>query len=125
MTLLKIKIKSIKVQHILTKCIGENHNCTTEQRKDHIVIAEEKSTEVVLYELLCFVHNKMDVLPQDILNKTITDFYSNLEITTAKDILYDKCAHLVSCPMETIKRSGSGKCSCNTFILILIYPGEW
>ena len=53
------------------KCIGENNNCTTEQRNDHIVIAKQKSTKVVLSKLLCFVHNKMDVLPQDILNKTI------------------------------------------------------
>ena len=77
------------------------------------MLAKEKSTEVGLSELLCFVHNKMDVFPQKNLNKTITDFYSNFEVRMAKNLLHNRCAHIFPLQWKT-KRSGSGKCSRNT-----------
>ena len=55
----------------------------------------------------------MDIIPQDIIHKTIIDFYSEAEIQTAKEILYKNYADLVHLPIENMRRMDSGKSEQN------------
>ena len=67
------------------------------------------SKDIVCNELLCFLHNKMDILPQPMLVKATVDFYSDTEVKHAKDILFDKCGNAVNPPMKNTSRTGNGK----------------
>ena len=67
------------------------------------------SNEIVCNELLCFLQNKMDILPQPMLIKATTDFYSDIEVKNAKDVLFDKCGNTVNPPMRNCSRTGTGK----------------
>ena len=59
--------------------------------------------------LLCFIQNKMDIVPQSMVIKTAVDFYSDHEVKTAKDLLFDTCANSANPPMRNTGRTGSGK----------------
>ena len=65
--------------------------------------------EYICNELLCFIQNKMDILPQPMVIKSAVDFYNDLEIKAAKDLLFDMCANFTNPPMRNTGRTGSGK----------------
>ena len=51
----------------------------------------------------------MDRLPQSMVIKTAVDVYSDHEVTTAKDFLFDACANATNPPMCNTGCTGSGK----------------
>ena len=42
-------------------------------------------------ELLCYIQNKMSTNDHDFIIKTVTEFYSETDITSAKKLLFDSC----------------------------------
>ena len=50
------------------------------------------SREIVVDELLCFLSNKLDILPPSAIIQLKTSFYSDEEIEVAKKRLFDLCA---------------------------------
>jgi len=60
-------------------------------------------------ELLCYLQNKMDVMPQQVLIRMASSFYQTKEIEDAKKILYD-CEMVVE---RNIKRQGPSKDTAN------------
>ena len=87
----------------------KNQNVSTLSDKSDGSIIVLTDNRVILNDLLCYVQNKIDILPQDTLNGAVSGFYSEIEIKSAKDLLYDKYAESVTPPMENVRRSGSGK----------------
>ncbi|KAI8494375.1 hypothetical protein Bbelb_276010 [Branchiostoma belcheri] len=77
--------------------------------KDSTDSARSKTNDVIINDLLCFVANKMDVLPADIVSKLCTETYQDEEIEAAKRLLLDTCK-----PDERYKkRQGVNKSSAN------------
>jgi len=61
-------------------------------------------------EVLCFVSNKINVMPYDMICKLCTDFYSDTDLEQAKDILFDTAfSHRDDARPRKIKRRGAGK----------------
>ena len=56
-------------------------------------------------ELLCYACHKMDVMPNALLVKTLSEFYNEDEIWTAKEVVFDK----LSPSTRNIKRKGADK----------------
>ncbi len=65
------------------------------------------NTGVVINELLCFLSNKTDSMPADLVRKLIFDFYDEKEIEAAKGYLFDLQAPTNS--QRLIKRKGPNK----------------
>ena len=73
--------------------------------------APDASTRYIHSELLCFVINKLDVLPFEVLVKTCTDFYSSDKIQEAKDLLWEtvmSVSHGDRRDLRNIKRKNTG-----------------
>ena len=47
--------------------------------------------EIIVSELLCYLQNKIENLPHDVLLKIVVDFYSKEDIHFTKTLLFDKC----------------------------------
>ncbi len=65
------------------------------------------NTGVVINELLCFLSNKTDSMPADLVRKLIFDFYDEKEIEAAKGYLFDLQAPTNS--QRLIKRKGPNR----------------
>ena len=54
---------------------------------------KSKDASVVLYEneVLCYLCNKVDIMPQDLLIKVTSEFYTDKDIESAKNLLFDLC----------------------------------
>ena len=65
----------------------------------------------LINEVLCFMKNKMNILPFDILSKLCCDFYSEAEIVKAKELLYATAfLHIDECDRpRMIGRRGASK----------------
>ena len=59
--------------------------------------------------LLCYLVHKMDIINQELLVKVASEFYTDLEAETAKELLF----RTVSTGVRNIKRKGSEKCTQN------------
>ena len=66
---------------------------------------------VVINELLCFYINRMDVLPQSILNRIILDNFNDEDILSAKDTLHSHVSTTLK--HRRIKRQGADKAKHN------------
>ena len=62
---------------------------------------------VIVNELLCYIQNRINVLPFDHVVKLCTDFYSEEVITSSKQLLFSKCQGKTQ--LRLIKRSGENK----------------
>lgn len=51
-------------------------------------VSTDEVCETTINELLCFVQNKIDIVPFDMLAKLCADFYSLEEISKSKDLMY-------------------------------------
>ena len=61
-------------------------------------------------EVLCFVSNKINIMPYDMICKLCTDFYSDADLEQAKDILFDTAfVQREDGRPRKIKRRGAGK----------------
>ena len=49
--------------------------------------------QYICNELLCFIQNKMDIMPQPMVVKTAVDFFSDHEVKAAKDLLFETCKY--------------------------------
>ena len=45
----------------------------------------------IVSEILCFITNKLDVMPLDMVTKLCDDFYSETDVSNAKTLLYEVC----------------------------------
>ena len=65
----------------------------------------------LINEVLCFMKNKMNILPFDILSKLCCDFYAEAEIVKAKEVLYATAfLHMDECDRpRMIGRRGASK----------------
>ncbi|XP_070537508.1 uncharacterized protein [Ptychodera flava] len=79
--------------------------CDTSKNKR----GESSSSKDVLIvnELLCFLVNKMDVMPTDILSKVCCDFYEDSQIENSKKELFDLCSSATSTRFR--RRQGQNK----------------
>ena len=68
-------------------------------------IVQEKP--VVINEILCYIQNRMDNMAVDILSKILCDFYSETQISAAKNLLFEKCQ--IERGSRLIKRIGPNK----------------
>ena len=84
---------------------NKDRNLSQSQKKD--------TPEVVQNELLCFMQNKMDIFTQNMLVKSIVNFYTDSEIKEAKDMLFDKYGNKVSPSLKNCQRTGNGKSEKN------------
>ena len=50
-----------------------------------------ESPDIIENPVLCYLYNKVDIIPQDALIKITVDFYSDSEIESAKN-LHETCA---------------------------------
>ena len=64
---------------------------------------------VTVNELLCFIFNKMNKLPQDHIIKLCSDFYDVEEIDAGKHLLYSDTEHVRNSRLRYIKRKGENK----------------
>ena len=87
----------------------------SQQNKDRNLSQSQKkdTPEVVQNELLCFVQNKMDIITQNMLVKSIVNFYTDSEIKEAKDMLFDKYGNKVSPSLKNCQHTGNGKSEKN------------
>ncbi len=69
--------------------------------------AERGAGVIIVSELLCYLQNRVDELPHDIICKAVIEFYSETDIETAKKLLFDSCAAFTS--NRNVKRKGSNK----------------
>ena len=63
----------------------------------------------IVNELLCFVHDKLKVMPPDSIGQVCGNFYNDNCVATAKQLLYDKCASVCNSDDRSdrnIKRQG-------------------
>ena len=67
------------------------------------------SEKMIKNEMLCYMYNKIDVIPHDILLKICMDFYSDEEIEEAKSLLYNTC----STTIRQVQRKGNKKREMN------------
>ena len=74
----------------------------------HHIQPPNLATDQVRNELLCFVSNKIEMLPYEMICKLCTDSYSDAEIEEAKDVLFETAFSDESKPRK-IKRRGAGK----------------
>ncbi len=65
-------------------------------------------TDPVINEVLCFMCNKIDSLPYDILVKLVADTYSEDEVEKAKELLFARCVTGTDGPRH-IRRRGMHK----------------
>jgi hypothetical protein len=80
------------------------------------------SEGVVINELLCFVSNKMDIMPYDTIVKLCMDVYNDEEVEDAKTILFDLC---MTESGRRITRKGTEKRKHNLHdILNLLHKSE-
>ncbi|CAH1250244.1 Hypp8827 [Branchiostoma lanceolatum] len=64
---------------------------------------------IVINDLLCFIVNKMDRIPGDVISKMCLDTYTEIEIEAAKKLVFDTCQ-----PSERPKeRRGANKSTAN------------
>lgn len=86
-------------------------------------IGESQRAEPVVNEVLCFMVNKMDSLPCDILIKLMSDTYNEAEIDAAKTLAFDMCAGEDG-PRLIRRRGQNKKCSDLQDILSLLQNVE-
>jgi hypothetical protein len=60
-------------------------------------------------EALCYIANKIDLLPQDILVKVCSDFYDEKVIEDAKVLLFQLCADTNESSQRCIRKQGQTK----------------
>lgn len=83
---------------------------TASTPNDKAVIADSVEPTPIICELLCFVSNKINSMPFDMLLKLCTDFYDSETIEKAKDTLYDTAfKNDISSVPRKIKRRGDSK----------------
>ncbi|XP_064596696.1 uncharacterized protein LOC135463368 [Liolophura sinensis] len=87
-------------------CSAEIDNDSNTDSNSVDVQADYRS-QPIINELLCYLSDKLDVLPIDTLVKLCDDVYSDTEIQNAKDILYKCCGNLVTNKIR--KRSGPNR----------------
>jgi len=71
-------------------------------------IANTTEAEIIINELLTFVHDKVNPLPYDMITKLLIDFYSDDDIVSAKSILFQTVFNTRDAP-RFIKRKGKNK----------------
>ncbi|XP_035664532.1 uncharacterized protein LOC118408028 [Branchiostoma floridae] len=76
--------------------------------------ASRESNDVIINDMLCFVVNKMDVLPTDVITKLCIETYSDDEVEAAKKLVFDLCK-----PNERYKKSRGTNRSATTMADIL------
>ena len=54
----------------------------------HVKVAVN-GTEPIISEVLCFISNKINIVPYDMLLKLCVDYYDNEDIDLGKDVLYN------------------------------------
>ena len=63
----------------------------------------------IVSEILCFIANKLDVMPLDMVTKLCDDFYSETDVSNAKTLFYEVCeSRGISLP-RFVKRRGATK----------------
>ena len=73
---------------------------------------ELESNVPVIDELLCFVQSKIDILDAELIVKLCEDTFSNEQIDSSKEILFDLC-HNESDKTERKGRKGEHKSDRN------------
>ena len=69
------------------------------------------SDGIVINELLCFIQNKLDVLPVDSISQLCVSTFCESDIEEAKKLLYDTCSDKTSTRFK--KRQGVNKSHAN------------
>ena len=69
----------------------------------------ERNLIPAINEPLCFLTNKMDTMPADILMKLCHDFYDDDQIDGAKQLLHEVCMQMGNSLPRLIKRRGAQK----------------
>lgn len=72
-------------------------------------------------ELLCFVGNKVDSMPTDLIIKLVCDFYDEKEIESAKKMFFDLTDDDRPSQMRNIKRQGPNKNTNNVTDIISLF----
>jgi len=68
------------------------------------------SVSYIKNEVLCFVSNKINIMPYELICKLCTDFYSDSDLEAAKDLLFETAfSALDENRPRNIKRRGAGK----------------
>ncbi|XP_070546947.1 uncharacterized protein [Ptychodera flava] len=73
---------------------------------------------IIVNELLCFVWNKIDVLPSDMIVKLCVDTYDDKDVEQAKRLLFDSCNFDRS---RFIRRQGQNKRSNNVQDMLALF----
>ncbi|XP_077977458.1 uncharacterized protein LOC144433018 [Glandiceps talaboti] len=73
---------------------------------------------IIVNELLCFLTNKMDVMPHDILLKVCADFYDDSQIENAKKELFDLCSESTTSRFK--RRQGQNKKTNNIHDMLIL-----
>ena len=85
---------------------------------ENFYIAE--ADQIVVNELLTFVSDKINTLPYDMIVKLLVDFYSDDDIASAKNILFQTAFNDRDAP-RLIKRKGKDKCLNNVQDILNIF----
>ena len=72
---------------------------------------ESKPLPVINNEVLCFLTHKIDPIPQDLLVKITTEFYTDEEIENVKHILHTTLVPEIC----NVRRHGSEKKKCDRY----------
>ena len=71
--------------------------------------AAQQTDRLFINEPLCYLANKIEKMPADILVKLCVDFYTDEQIDEAKSMLYDACSQMGLSLPRMVKRRGAQK----------------
>ena len=108
---------------------GESHDTIIKDRVGNELNSIQHSAEIssqdnqpIISELLCFISNKINILPYDVLVKLCVQSFDEVTTKVAKDILYDTAFNnrtaqrKVKCPCGSNKKSADMKNILNIFL---------
>ena len=89
----------------------------------YVYIHRAMMGDIVVNELLCFLHNKFGTVPSDKLQTCMVGFYNEIEVTSAKQILFDIASKFVddSKMPRLITRKGANKMKLECEDIISLY----
>jgi hypothetical protein len=103
--------------------VGKRTNGATKSSTQNAKSDNHETRTVIVNELLCFVWNKMDILPYDTIVKLCSDVFDDDEVADAKSVLFGVCASADS--VRKITRKGADKLKHNLHdILNLLHETE-
>ncbi|XP_070573533.1 uncharacterized protein [Ptychodera flava] len=85
------------------------------KKTDSIPVTSDRA--IVINELLCFLWNKIDILPQDMLVKLCVEAYDDKEVEHAKKLLFDYCSDDRN---RYIRRQGQNKRANNVQDMLIL-----